>query len=130
MKKRLITLSAIALSIFLAYNVNAADVTYTQGTGDTANIITIPTTDVAEVGDVTFQASAQVQMSGMSSPTAFAHAAYHSQVLAKTKGREFGMGSDSASVFWRDISADGATATTVAATSSDDVFTGDNWNKM
>ena len=122
MKKVLSILSLTALSMFLTSTVYAADTTYTQA----ENVVTITTTNVPDSDTINFQASAQVNFTGVSSPTSFAHAAYHTQVLGKKNGRQFGMATDSSSVFWNDISAAGDLLTVDATTSAE--FT--DFNKM
>lgn len=121
MKKRLIILSTIVFSLFLTHNVYAASGDYTQA----ENIVTIDTTNVTDADDISFQASAQVNISGQSSATSFAHGAYHAQVEGKKNGRQFGMAADSSSIFWQEIETT-AVATIDATTSAE--FTG--WIKM
>ncbi len=91
-----------------------------------SNLVTIVTDGVTDADDIIFQASAQVRMSGHSVATAFAHAAYHTQVEGKKNGRQFGMASDSSSTYWQDIETNDVI--TVTFTTSAD-FTG-NWVKM
>lgn len=122
MKKGIAILGALALCIFMSYNVQAASGDYTQ----TDNIIVIETTNVTEADDIEFQASAQVTIVGQSSATNYAHSSFHNQALGKKQGRQFGMAGDSAVIFWESTET-GVVLASITATSSD-VFTG--WTKM
>ena len=120
MKKVLSILSIIALSMFVTSTVYAA--AYTQAD----NVVTVDASTVADADDILFQASAQVNFTGVSEATSFAHAAYHTQVIGKKNGRQFGMAADSSSIFWLDISTAGDLLTVDATTSAE--FT--DFNKM
>ena len=124
MKKVLSILSIIALSMFLTSTVYAADTTYTQDT----NVITITANNVTDAEDIEFQASAQVNFTGVSSETSFAHAAFHTQVIGKKNGRQFGMAADSSSIWWKDISTATDLLTVDATTSLE--FSTASFNKM
>lgn len=97
MKKGIATLSILIMSMFIAFSANGAD--YSQAD----NVVTVSAANVTGADNIEFQASAQVNIDGVSEETAFAHAASHSQVVGKKNGRQFGMASDNSSIWWLEI---------------------------
>lgn len=123
MKKLAYSLLGLTLCFGMTQMAFAADLAQTAA-GDQ---VTITVTTGNPPFDA-FTPSTNVIMDGATSAAGFAAAAYHSQVFQKKSGKEFGMASDSSAMWYNDISAANATATTVASTDSA-VFSG-NWEKM
>ena len=134
MKKTLYTLLALASCGFFAASVNAASGDYVRNAG--TGQIQIDATSMIAAGqtttNMTFQPSANVFMTGQSSATSFAHAAYHTQTEDKTNGRQFAMAADINVIYWANISDDAAAIaplTAIAGTTSA-AFPLANWTTM
>ncbi len=119
MKKGLILLSTIALSFFIAHNANAA--AYTQD--GTTFEVEVDTANVSGAGGagstITFAASSQVTITGVSEAQVYAHGAHNLNAAGKKNGRQFAMHSDRAKVYWQDIE----TAANVEAVDNTDFAT-------
>lgn len=103
----LCTLLTIAVSSFLSQSATSA----VFDNGATGGVVTITTAGVATAtGSLTFDPSTKVRISGGSSATSFAMAAYHTGVVGKKAAQAYGMAADSNKQFVLDISDTGDSA--------------------
>lgn len=112
MKKTLLILSSMALSLFLIQSISA-EVLLNQGGAVTtaanaaANKGKDVTIDTSNVGGapalLTFAPSTGVVMSGATDSTSFAIAAHNNNVNQKKAGQQYGMAGDTNKMYFRNI---------------------------
>jgi len=120
MVKTITSFMAIMALCFMTSSAFAAANTATAG-----DALTVTVSNVTGASDLTFQPSAQVSISCESSATSFAAEAGHDAVQGKDAGQNYGMASDSSTVFW--VNAKTTAYDTVSATNST-AFS--SWYKM